>query len=71
MHHGKKIYKTAPKKQHRQIIGRNVIPSLKMKTLHEKKAYDAEHLREVGTLIHEADSGGGGGPVEKGGRKPR
>ena len=45
MHHAKKIYTSTPKKQRRQIEGRNVIPSLGMKTLLDKKADDADRTR--------------------------
>ncbi len=64
MHHARKIYKTAPKKQHRQMMC-PTIPNVGMKKLRDKKGYDAGHQRHMPELRHEHEQGISGGPAEK------
>ena len=64
MHHAKKTYRTASRRQRRQIQGRNVIPSLSMKHLREKTSWEADEERNTPELGH--GSRESGGPVDEG-----
>lgn len=62
MHHARKLYKTAPKKQRRQMMC-PTIPNVGMKKLKDKKGYDAEHPRHLPDLQHQHDREVPGGPI--------
>ena len=64
MHHARRLYKTAPKKQHRQMMC-PTIPGVGYKKLKVKKSYDAGYQRPMPELRHEQEQRVPGGPVRE------
>jgi hypothetical protein len=62
MHHARRLYKSASKKQHRQMMC-PTIPNVREKKLREKKSYDADHPRHFPDLQHQHEQQAPGGPV--------
>jgi hypothetical protein len=62
MYHARRLYKTTPKKQHRQIRCLT-IPDVGMKNLKDKKGYNIGHPRHLPDFQHQHDREVPGGPV--------